>query len=63
MTGMADFLIALAEVLLEGYLTRTGRRVLSLVDLKTNVLAETFLGLLIWILVICLALALFAALV
>jgi len=41
----------------------TGRWVLSLFGLKSNAFAETFLGLLIWILVICLAIALFAALV
>ena len=44
-------------------MTITGRWVLSLFGLKSNAFAETFLGLLIWMLAICVAIALFAALV
>ena len=60
---MADIIAGLLQALLEGLLTVSGRRVLSLFGLKSNVFAETFLGLLVWLLVICLSIALFAALV
>lgn len=63
MSGMADFLVAVIEVLLEGGFTASGRYVLSLGGWKSNVFAETFLGLLVWALAACLFLALFAALV
>jgi hypothetical protein len=60
---MADVVAGLLQALLEGLMTVTGRWVLSLFGLKSNVFAETLLGLLIWILVMCLSIALFAALV
>jgi hypothetical protein len=60
---MADIVAAVAPALLEGFLTHTGRWLPSLVGLKLNVFAETLLGLLVWILVILLSLALFALLV
>jgi hypothetical protein len=60
---MADFLLAVAEALLDGFFTVSGRWVLSLGGWKSNVLAETFLGFLVWMLAICLFLAVFAALV
>jgi len=63
MGGDGDIIAGLLQVLLEGFMTATGRWVLSLFGLKSNVFAETFLGLLIWMLVICLGIALFAALV
>jgi hypothetical protein len=63
MGTMADIVAGLLQALLEGFMTVTGRWVLSLFGLKSNVFAETFLGLLIWMLVICLSIALFAALV
>ena len=63
MCRMADIIAGLLQALLEGFMMVTGRWVLSLFGLKSNAFAETFLGLLIWILVICLAIALFAALV
>ncbi len=63
MVGMADIVAGLLQALLEGLLTITGRWVLSLFGLKSNTLAETLLGLLIWMLLICLSIALFAALV
>ena len=40
-------------------MTVTGRWVLSLFGLKSNVFAETFLGLLVWMLAICVSIALF----
>jgi len=63
MGRMADIIAGLLQALLEGYMTVTGRWVLSLFGLKSNVFAETFLGLLVWMLAICVAIALFAALV
>jgi hypothetical protein len=62
MGRMADIIAGLLQALLEGLMTVTGRWVLSLLGLKSNAFAETFLGLLIWILAICLSIALFAAL-
>ena len=59
MGRMADIVAGL----LQGFMTITGRWVLSLFGLKSNAFAETFLGLLIWMLAICAAIALFAALV
>jgi hypothetical protein len=46
-----------------GLFTETGRRMLWLLGLQSNVVAETLLGLLVWILAILLVFALFAALV
>ena len=63
MGRMADIIAGLLQALLEGFMTVTGRWVLSLFGLKSNAFAETFLGLLIWMLAICVAIALFAALV
>jgi hypothetical protein len=63
MGTMADIVAGLLQGLLEGFMTVTGRWVLALLGLKSNVFAETLLGLLIWMLVICLSIALFAALV
>ena len=63
MGRMADIIARLLQALLEGFMTVTGRWVLSLCGLKSNVFAETFLGLLVWMLAICVAIALFAALV
>jgi len=60
---MADIIAGLLQALLEGFMTVTGRWVLSLFGLKSNVFAETLLGLLVWMLAICVAIALFAALV
>jgi len=63
MGRMADIIAGLLQALLEGFMTVTGRWVLSLFGLKSNVFAETLLGLLLWMLAICVAIALFAALV
>jgi hypothetical protein len=63
MGRMADIIAGLLQALLEGFMTVTGRWVLSLFGLKSNVFAETLLGLLVWMLAICVAIALFAALV
>jgi hypothetical protein len=53
----------IVQALLDGLFTQTGRWPLSLFGLKPNVFAETYLGLLVWILVILLSLVLFASLV
>ena len=63
MGRMADIIAGLLQALLEGFMTVTGRGVLSLFGLKSNVFAETLLGLLVRMLAICVAIALFAALV
>lgn len=53
----------LLQALLEGLLTLTGRWVLSRFGLKSNLFAETLLGVLVWLVVILLSIALFTALV
>lgn len=63
MRRMADIIAGLLQALLEGFMTVTGRWVLSLLGLKSNVFAETFPGLLVWMLATCVSIALFAALV
>ena len=63
MGRMADIIAGLLQALLEGFVTVTGRWVLSLFGLKSNVFTQTLLGLLVWMLAICVAIALFAALV
>lgn len=60
---MADIVFTLIQALLEGVSTQTGRWVLSLGGWKSNAFAETLLGLLVWILAIVVAIALFASLV
>jgi len=42
---MVDIVAAFVQALLEGSLTHTGRWVLSVLELKSNAFAETFLGL------------------
>jgi hypothetical protein len=63
MGRMADIIAGFVQALLEGLMAVTGRWALSLFGLQSNVFAETFLGLLLWMLLICLSIALFAALV
>jgi len=60
---MADVIFDFLESLLDRSITQTGRWVPSLFGLQSNVVAETVLRLLVWILVILLALARLAALV
>jgi len=60
---MVDILLAFAEALLDGFFTTSGRWVLSLGGWKSNVFGETLLGFLVWILAICLFVALFASVV
>ena len=60
---MADFLIGILQALIEGFFTVSGRWVLSLGGWRSNLIAETLLGFLVWMLAIVLFVALFAALV
>ena len=59
---MVDFLLALAEVFLDGVLTRTGRGVLSLVGWKSNIFVEALLGLFLWVMGVVLLLAVMVSL-
>jgi hypothetical protein len=51
MSSMANFLLALFESVLDGYLVRTGRKALSLFGWKSNSFIEVLIGLVIWVIV------------
>ena len=48
---MADFLLALIESVLDGYLARTGRKALSIFGWKSNSFVEVLIGLVVWVIV------------